>query len=93
MWSITQTDGSSAIDSSIFTEGDYTQDPKTIDIYSEVIGQAGTYNIRATVSYVNFSAVTSYLDFTIVLQDDCDTNVAVTPPATISDLSYTVGGA
>lgn len=74
-----------AIDASIFTEGDYSLATKTIGIYSEDITQQGTYNMRVTVYYTDYPAVTANLDFSIVLQDYCNTNVVITPPAAIAD--------
>ena len=66
-WAITLTDGSSPIDSSIFTEGDYTAATKTIDIFTADISKAATYNIRVTVSYTDHPGVTQSRDFEIVL--------------------------
>ena len=86
-WEVTQTDGFTAIDSSVFVEGD-----KTIDIQSDDILKASTYNIRVKVYYTDYSAVTQSLDFSILLQDYCDTNVVVTKPATISTQVYSIGG-
>ena len=50
------------------------------------------HSIRVTVSYTDYQTVTSYLDFTILFEDYCNTNVVVTPPlAQISDQTYTIG--
>ena len=87
-WTITQTDGITALDSAIFTEGDYTAATKTIDTETAFIGFAGSYDIRVTVKYTNYPAVTKSLDFQIVLQDYCNTNVVVTPPAALNIPEY-----
>ena len=41
--------------------------------------------MRVTVYYTDYPAVTAYKDFSIVLQDYCNTNVVITPPTALTD--------
>ena len=88
---MTQSDGTSAIDSAIFTEGDYTAATKLIDIYSEDYALAATYTLIVKVSYQSYPTVSSEHTFYIDVGDLCETSVSITPPALTSIVDYTIG--
>lgn len=65
-WEVTKTDGD-ALDSSIFTFPSAT----LIDVYTEEIGKAATYDMKVKVYYTDLPTVFDELQFTIEVQDYC----------------------
>ena len=90
-WEITLTDGSSAIDPTIFSEGDYTAATKTIVIETIDIAKAASYNIQVKVYYTSHTAISNTKTFTILVQDYCNTNAIITPPTNIGNQVYSIG--
>ena len=44
-----------------------------------------------TVSYSSYPSVTASHNFSVLLQDYCDSNVSITLPPALSDVTYTIG--
>lgn len=91
VWTVTQTDSITPIEGSVFTTEDLSDVTKTLDVYTEDYSKAQTYAMRVTVSYSSYPAVTAQLDFTVLVQDYCETDVVITMPSAFGSVNYSIG--
>ena len=64
---------SSLIDPSIFTSIDFTNDPKTLSMYSNVVAKAGFYIFEVTVKYDDYISPIVKLTATFTIElIECD---------------------
>ena len=74
-WTVTNTDGLTAIDSAVFTEN-YTLTTKTLSTYTTDFAKAGTYNMLAKVCYseLGLTSICGTQTFSIVVKNPCLTD-------------------
>ena len=73
IWTVTQIDGTSPIDSTVFTI-DYTVNPMTISAYTTDFSKAAIYNMRVKVEDANYPTIFATKDFTIIVVNPCLTD-------------------
>jgi len=85
-FTITNTD-TTAFDATVFTAtlSNVVGSTQTFSTQTDVSAKKATYNLRVTATFDNYSTNTGFLDFTIVINDDCET-----PSLTASSLSNEV---
>ena len=85
-FTITNTDGT-AFDTTVFTAtlSNVAGSTQTFSTQTDVSAKKATYNLRVTASFDNYLTNTGFLDFTIVINDDCET-----PSLTASTLTNAV---
>ena len=85
-FSITNTDGT-PFDTTVFTAtlSNVVASTQTFSTQTDVSAKKGTYTLRVTASFDNYLTNTGYIDFTIVINDDCET-----PSLTASSLTNAV---
>ena len=91
---IVNIDGS-PIDPNVFTK---ILDPalgaiQELSIYSDLNSLAGTYDLKVKAWFTNYSTNVGEKDFSVVVQENCETAMVVTPSAPIADESFTVARA
>ena len=88
---IVNIDGSS-IDTNVFTAN---LDPslgaiQELSVYSILNSLAGTYDLKVKAWFTNYATNVGEKDFSVVVQENCETAMVVTPSAPIANESFTV---
>lgn len=95
MWTVTKIDGTSTIDSAVFTEGVYSLTTKTIDVYTTEFSKAATYEMVVKVFYAELPTIFNKQNFEIVVKNLCLTDTfSISNSIFMSPVfTYTIGDA
>ena len=69
-------------DSNIFTV-DTVSNPKSLQIYSDDINEAGPYSFKVSVEYDNYSSINDDATFDVTIVDNCSNSATSTASSTV----------
>ena len=69
-------------DPNVFTI-DTVSEPKSLQIYSDDITEAGTYMFKVSVKYTNYVSVNDDATFDVTITDNCSNSVTSTASSTV----------
>ena len=71
-----------SLNPNIFTV-DTLNNPMSLEIDSEDINEATTYSLKVKVEYNNYPSVSSFINFDVIIEDNCSNDATSTASSTV----------